>query len=114
MWSRTADTWGAFWPANGFLVVLFLLARRPQIPPFVAVAFILNSVIAYWIGGRSPADALLGAIGNLSEALLVAWLTVKFIGAAPNFASLWTLLKFAVVVVAALAPVVLAVGLIRT
>ncbi len=92
---RAAMANKAFWPANGFLVVVFM-ALPPRRAPVLALAAGLGYVLITTLtGARDITFALLGAVINVFEALLTAWLCRRLLGADPDFTRVKPLSTFA-------------------
>lgn len=89
-----------FWPSNGVLTVLFLVARGRDRWLSAVVAAVVNFILEHYIAGYTLAEASVATAWNVSETALVAATSRLVLGCDIDFSRLGTLLRFATLCVA--------------
>lgn len=92
---RTEFANKALWPANAFLVILYLAAPRRREVLTTLLAGALYVAIAMLVGGRDALFACVGAVANIFESWLTARLCAHLFGRDPVFTAPKTLASFA-------------------
>lgn len=82
-----APSASAFWPATGTLIAALMIIPRHRWPAVIACALVGELAAQAWSGSFPSVQVTVGvAIVNMGQALLGAWLLLRFVGERIDFA----------------------------
>lgn len=84
-----------FWPANGVLSLMLLLAGPRERWIVAGGAYIIHTILNLVVEKDGVVDALMISLSVVVEALVVAYATRRWCGSNPDFSRLATLFRFA-------------------
>jgi diguanylate cyclase len=88
------------WGANALALAALLVVPAARWLPYLA-AVAAGGLLANWIGGYPPAASAAFALINAGEITLAAWITLRWVGTAPELERPADLAKFVVAALAA-------------